>query len=96
MESSILDGLSAALFGEITLRDGATVEGNFDQVRFLKLAEAPELRVAVRDWPGANPGGAGEPGLPPIAPAVTDALARATGVRLRALPIVKHTAGFSV
>ncbi|MDX2142168.1 MAG: molybdopterin cofactor-binding domain-containing protein [Rhodospirillaceae bacterium] len=96
MESSILDGLSAALFGEITLAHGAAVEGNFDRVRFLKLAEAPDVHVVVREWPGANPGGVGEPGLPPIAPAVTDALARATGQRLRALPIVKQTAGFSV
>jgi isoquinoline 1-oxidoreductase beta subunit len=96
MESSVIDGLSAAMFGRITLRHGATVEGNFDQVRFMTLAEAPEVRVAVREWPGAPPGGVGEPGLPPIAPAVTDALARATGRRLRALPIASPSAGFSV
>jgi isoquinoline 1-oxidoreductase beta subunit len=96
MESSILDGLSAALFGEITLKDGATVEGNFDRVRFLRIAEAPEIVVDVRDWPGAGPGGVGEPGLPPIAPAVTDALARATGTRLRNLPIIRQSTGFSV
>jgi len=94
MESSILDGLSAAMFGGMTPKDGGMAEGNFNEVRFMRLSEAPELRIDVREWPDTAPGGVGEPGLPPAAPALVDALAKATGVRLRALPVVKQ--GFSV
>jgi isoquinoline 1-oxidoreductase subunit beta len=94
MESSILDGLSSAMFGSMTPKDGGMAEGNFNEVRFMKLAETPELRVAVKDWPDTPPGGVGEPGVPPTPPALVDALAKATGVRLRALPVVKQ--GFNV
>ncbi|MSO96846.1 MAG: xanthine dehydrogenase family protein molybdopterin-binding subunit [Rhodospirillaceae bacterium] len=94
MESSIIDGLSAAMFGGMTPKNGGMAEGNFSELRFMRLAEAPEMRVEVRDWPEAAPGGVGEPGLPPVAPALIAALAQATGVWLRTLPVVKQ--GFSV
>lgn len=93
MESSIFDGLAMAAYGGMTPRDGGMAEGNFNEVRFLKLADAPELRVQVKGWPETAPGGVGEPAVPPVAPALTDALARATGVRIRALPIVKQGLG---
>lgn len=94
MESSIMDGLSSAMFGSMTPKDGGMAEGNFNEVRLMKLAETPVFRVLVKDWPDAPPGGVGEPGVPPTPPALVDALAKATGLRLRALPIVKQ--GFSV
>ena len=94
MESSIIDGLASAMFGGMTPKDGGMAEGNFNEVRFMKLAETPELRVEVRDWPDTPPGGVGEPGVPPGPPALVDALAHATGVRVRALPILKQ--GFNI
>jgi len=94
MESSILDGLASAMFGGMTPKDGGMAEGNFNDVRFMKLAETPEMRIEVNDWPETPPGGVGEPGVPPGPPALVDALANATGVRLRALPIIKQ--GFNV
>ncbi len=94
MESSIVDGLAAAMFGGMTPKNGSMAEGNFSEVRMMKLSESPEMRIDVRDWPDTPPGGVGEPGVPPVAPALVDALAKATGQRLRALPIIKQ--GFNV
>ena len=95
MESSMLDGLSAALFGGVTLKDGGVVEGNFDRLRMLRMAEAPELRVAVLEWSGVAIGGVGEPGVPAVAPALTAALFRASGTRLRSLPVVRDGVGLA-
>ncbi|MBL8631381.1 MAG: xanthine dehydrogenase family protein molybdopterin-binding subunit [Rhodospirillaceae bacterium] len=95
MESSIIDGLGMTMFGGMTPKDGGMAEGNFSEVRFLRLVESPlEIRVKVKDWPDTPPGGVGEPALPPTAPALIDALAKATGTRLQALPVSKQ--GFSV
>jgi isoquinoline 1-oxidoreductase beta subunit len=95
MESSIFDGLSMAMFGHITPKDGGMAEGNFSDIRFLRLAEAPlDIRVKVREWPDTLPGGVGEPAVPPVSAVLVDALAKATGVRLQSLPISKQ--GFSV
>lgn len=90
VESQIVDGLSAALFGEIRLKNGGAMDGNFDSIRLLKLAETPEINVRVLEWPNASPGGLGEPVIPAVAPALTDALYHATGRRIRSLPIVRH------
>lgn len=86
MESSIIYGLSAALAGEITIRDGATVQGNFDDYPVLRLADTPviDVRIVPSDGPI---GGIGEPGTPPIAPAVCGAIHAATGKRIRKLPL---------
>ena len=86
MESAIVYGLSAALDGKITIRDGRVVEGNFDDYPALRIDEAPEVEVVLVPS-GDAPGGVGEPGLPPLAPAVTNALFALTGQRIRALPI---------
>ena len=86
MEGGMAYGLSAALFGAITIRDGAVVEGNFDRYRVLRMNEMPQVEVHIVDS-GAAPGGVGEPATPPIAPAVCNAIFAATGVRIRRLPI---------
>ncbi len=86
MESGIIFGLSAALFGEITIKDGRVEQGNFPSYDMLRLAETPQIEVHIiaSDYPM---GGVGEPGTPPIAPAVTNAIFAATGKRIRQLPI---------
>lgn len=90
MESAIVYGLTAALYGEITLKDGAVQESNFHNYPMLRIDEMPEVEVALINGDHDRIGGAGEPGLPPIAPAVTNAIFAATGKRIRELPISKH------
>lgn len=86
MQSGIVYGLSAALYGEITLREGRVEQSNFHDYPVLRMDEMP--RVEVRIVPSNDRmGGAGEPGTPPIAPAVANALFALTGKRLRRLPL---------
>jgi isoquinoline 1-oxidoreductase beta subunit len=85
MESGIVYGLSAALYGEITIEGGRAVQGNFDGYPVVRIDEAPEIEVEIIQS-GAPMGGAGEPGTPPIFPAVGNAIFAATGQRLRSLP----------
>ncbi|MGI9275249.1 MAG: molybdopterin cofactor-binding domain-containing protein [Endozoicomonas sp.] len=86
MESGIVFGLTAALYGEITLKDGAVEQGNFHDYQVLRMNECPEMDIHIIDSEEA-PSGVGEPGLPPLAPAVANALYAATGKRLRSLPL---------
>jgi isoquinoline 1-oxidoreductase subunit beta len=86
MQSGIGYGLSAALYGKITMTDGHVDQTNFHQYRVLRMNEMPRV-VDVYIVPSANaPSGVGEPGTPPIAPAVANAVRAATGIRLRSLP----------
>lgn len=86
MESGIVYGLSAALYGEITIKDGRVQQKNFTDQRVLRMNEMPKVEVYI--VPSTeNHGGVGEPGTPPIAPAVVNAIFAATGKRLRSLPI---------
>jgi len=85
MESGIVFGLSAALYGQITLKDGRVQQTNFDAYPVLEAGETPRVEVYVVDS-AEKSGGAGEPGTPPIAPAVANAVFAATGKRLRRLP----------
>ncbi len=85
MESSVMFGLTAALHGEIQLENGAVKESNFHDYPILRMNEAPEVEVIIVDS-GTEPTGVGEPGLPPVAPAVANAVFRATGQRLRSMP----------
>jgi isoquinoline 1-oxidoreductase beta subunit len=86
MEGGIGFGLSAALHGEITLKDGAVEQSNFHDFPILRIGEMPAVEVHI--VPSTDkPTGVGEPGVPPIAPAVANALAAATGKRLRKLPL---------
>ena len=85
IEGSIVYGLTAALYGKITFKDGRVEQGNFHDYPMLRMSEMP--RVEVHILPSTEgPGGIGEPGTPPIAPAVANAIFAATGKRLRALP----------
>lgn len=86
MESAIIYGLSAALFGEITFKDGMVVQSNFHDYPVVRMADCPNIEVAIINS-GESIGGIGEPGLPPIAPAVANAVFAATGKRLRQLPL---------
>jgi len=87
-EGSVIFALTAALYGKITIKDGAAVQGNFDTFRMVRLAEAPKIDVHLVPSGGDVWGGAGEPAVPPLAPAVTNAIFAATGKRIRTLPIV--------
>jgi isoquinoline 1-oxidoreductase beta subunit len=86
MQSSIVYGLSAALTGEITVEGGRAVQGNFHEYTILRLAETPVMDVHIVESDGPL-GGIGEPGTPPVAPAVCGAIYAATGKRIRRLPI---------
>ncbi len=86
MASGIIFGLSAALHGEITLKDGRVEQSNFHDYSVVRLDESPEIEVHI--VPSTErPTGVGEPGTPPIAPAVANAVFAATGVRVRRLPM---------
>ena len=84
-EGAIVFGLSAALKGEITIKNGGAEQTNFDGYDLVRMPEAPTIEVHIVDS-GAELGGMGEPGVPPIAPAVANAVFAATGIRLRKLP----------
>ena len=86
LESAVVYGLSAALYGEITLKNGRVQQGNFDDYPVLRMNEMPKIEVHIVDS-GEKSGGVGEPGTPPIAPAVANAVFAATGKRLRQLPL---------
>jgi len=86
MESGIAYGLTAAMYGAITLKDGAVEQSNFHDYMPLRLTEMPRIGVYIARS-GEKPTGVGEPATPVIAPAVANALAAATGKRIRSLPI---------
>ncbi len=86
MESGIVFGLSAALYGEITLDKGRTKQSNFDDYPVLRMDEMPQIEVYIVPS-SEQPTGCGEPGVPPVAPAVTNAIFALTGKRVRKLPI---------
>ena len=87
LEGGMIYGLSAALFGEITIKNGRVVEGNFDTYPVVRLKDAPKTEVYLTPTAGKKWGGVGEPGATMIQPAVTNAIFAATGKRLRSLPI---------
>lgn len=89
MQGGIVFGLSAALYGEITFSDGAVDQYNFPQYDMVRMNVSPTVAVHIMDV-DAYPGGVGEPGTPPAAPALVNALFAATGDRVRALPLVKQ------
>jgi isoquinoline 1-oxidoreductase subunit beta len=90
IEGAIVFGLSAALYGEITLSKGAVEQQNFPNYPVVRLADCPAIEVHIIES-DAPFGGGGEPGTPPVAPAVTNAIFAATGIRIRELPINKHS-----
>jgi isoquinoline 1-oxidoreductase beta subunit len=86
MESGIVFGLSAALYGEITIKDGRVEQTNFGDYRVLRIHETPRIEVALVKSQEA-PGGIGEPGTACVMPALTNAIFAATGKRIRKLPV---------
>jgi isoquinoline 1-oxidoreductase beta subunit len=89
MEGAVIFGLSAALHQAITIDNGAVVQANFPDFEVVRLAETPQIEIYIQES-NAPLGGAGEPGVPPIAPAVTNAIFAATGTRIRKLPIANQ------
>ena len=86
VEGSIIFGLSAALYGEITIEGGVVQQSNFHDYPVLRMDAMPEIDVHIVAS-AELPSGVGEPGVPPIAPAVANAIFSATGKRVRQLPI---------
>ena len=87
IESAVIYGLTAALYDEITIAGGAVEQANFDNYQMVRLADAPRIETYLALSGGSKWGGIGEPGTPPIAPAVCNAIYAATGKRIRSLPI---------
>ena len=88
MEGGICYGLSAGLFGQVSLKDGAVEQTNFDTYRVLRNSEAPHVETHI--LPSGNaPSGVGEPGVPVIAPAVANAILALNGQATNSLPMVK-------
>ena len=90
MMGAINMGLSAALKEKIEFADGRVKTDNFDTYDLLRMSETPEIDVHIVES-NEKPGGIGEPGVPPVAPAVANALFNATGVRIRTLPLNADT-----
>jgi isoquinoline 1-oxidoreductase beta subunit len=90
IEGAAAWALSAALYGEITIKDGHVEQGNFNDYRMLTMAEMPKVEVVLVPS-GGFWGGVGEPGVPTVAPAVANAMFAATGKRIRSLPILSRT-----
>ena len=86
MEGAAIDGLSAALYAQIDIKDGRVVQNNFNDYRMITIADSPEIETYIMPQ-GGHPGGIGEVGLPGIAPALVGAIYDAIGIRIRKLPI---------
>lgn len=89
MEGAAIFGASLTFFGEITAKDGVIEQGNFDDYPLARMTDIPEIDVEILPV-DAPPGGVGEPGVPPVAPAICNAIFNATGKRYRELPLNKY------
>ena len=94
VEGAIIDGIGAAFFGDVPIESGRAQSRNFDDYRLIRHREAPRAIEVVIVPSRTRPTGIGEIGIPPIAPAVANAIAAATGTRLRQMPFSKS--GFSL
>ena len=88
-QGAIVYALTAALYGEVTIKDGAAEQGNFDEHEMLRMADAPKVETVIVPS-GDFWGGVGEPPVPPLAPALCNAVFAATGKRIRTLPLKNH------
>jgi len=86
-EGGVIFGLSAAALGAITIANGRVQQSNFHDYRVVRMAQAPQVEVEILESPTEAVGGAGEPPVPPVAPAVANAIFAATGTRIRRLPL---------
>ena len=88
MEGALIFGMSHAFYGGATMKAGVTEQSNFDTYRLVRMPEAPRaLHVELVESDGP-PGGIGEPGVPPVAPAIANAIFVLTGQRIRTLPLM--------
>jgi isoquinoline 1-oxidoreductase beta subunit len=94
-QGAIIYALTAALYGEITIADGAAEQSNFDSYEMLRMAHAPKVETVIVPS-GGFWGGVGEPPVPPLAPALCNALFAATGKRVRALPLKNQDLGKAI
>ncbi|WP_199611633.1 molybdopterin cofactor-binding domain-containing protein [Flocculibacter collagenilyticus] len=89
MEGAMIFGLSAALMGEISVKDGRVTQSNFHDYPILRMNQCPDIHIEL--MPSKQvPTGVGEPGVPPVAPSITNAIVDAGGMRIRDLPVNKH------
>jgi isoquinoline 1-oxidoreductase beta subunit len=86
-EGGVIFALSAAALGEITIAGGRVQQSNFHDYQVVRMAQAPQVDVEILESPAEAVGGAGEPPVPPLAPAVANAIFAATGTRVRRLPL---------
>jgi len=93
VQGSVLDGLAEALAQEITIERGRTVQSNFSDFPLLRLTGAVPVEVHFRKT-AFPPTGLGEPALPPVVPALCNAIFEATGKRIRSLPVKKHNLAY--
>jgi isoquinoline 1-oxidoreductase subunit beta len=90
MEGGVVYGLTYTLYGQITIEKGRAVEGNFDTYQMLRMHQMPEVETHLALTGGDKWGGIGEPSVPPIGPAVCNAIFKITGKRIRSLPLMNH------
>ena len=90
MEGSVVFGLSAAIHSKITLKDSVVEQSNFHDYRVLRMNEMPKVEVHIINGDPKKPTGVGEPGVPPVAPALAAAIYSATGKRVRTMPFKEH------
>ena len=95
MESGILYGLTAALYGDISIENGAVAQSNFHDYKMVRMSESPNIETQII-VSGEKWGGAGEPGTPTVAPALANAIYDATGTRIRQLPIKNYDLEFRI
>jgi len=86
VEGGIIEGLCAALYGEINIKNAHTIQSNFHDYRWLRIGEIPQINVHFIES-NLSPRGLGEPPLPPVAPAICNAIFAASGKRIRRLPL---------
>ena len=89
MQGAAIFGMSLAYYGKITAKDGAVEQSNYHDYQMLRMNEAPEVHVEIVKS-NDKPTGVGEPGVPPIAPAIINAIYNATGKRYYSLPLMDH------
>jgi isoquinoline 1-oxidoreductase beta subunit len=87
MEGGVIFGLGQTMFGQITFKDGAVEQSNFNSYRVARMADTPKIETYLHLTGGPNWGGIGEPGVGPTPPAICNAVFAATGKRVRRLPL---------
>ena len=87
LEGAAIFGMSIALYGKISMEDGAVAQNNFYDYQMTRMQDAPNIHIDIIDAMKEPPTGVGEPGVPVIAPAICNAIFNATGERVRSLPL---------